>query len=67
VSMISRLRSLWRARQRKLDLQLLWPTCREQAKTLEEAKIAFGFHANHDPAWQELGSAQIARVIDELD
>jgi hypothetical protein len=61
------IRSLWRQHQRKLDLQILWPTCREKAKTLEEARMAFGIHAYHDPAWNELGDEHIARIIAELD
>jgi hypothetical protein len=60
-------RDLWRQRQRRLDLEILWPLCREKAKTLEGAKIAFALHAHNDPAWTCLGRDHIDQVIDALD
>jgi hypothetical protein len=60
-------RSLWRQRQRQTDLQILWPLCKQHAKDLENARIAFALHAHNDPAWVELGPVHIAQVIDALD
>jgi hypothetical protein len=65
--MFSFLRSLWRQRQRRIDLDILWPLCREKARDLQGAKIAFALHCHNDPAWIELGPDHIAQVIDALD
>jgi hypothetical protein len=56
----------WRARQRQIDLEILWPACREQAPDLDHAKAAFAVHAFHDRAWLALGEAEIYRRINEL-
>lgn len=56
----------WYARQRKIDLEILWPVCREQASDLEHAKSAFAVHAYSDTAWLVLGEAEIYRIIDTL-
>jgi len=61
------LRDLWHARQRMIDLDVLWPACRETAPTLDRARAAFAVHAFNDPAWQRLGDAEIIRRIDELE
>jgi hypothetical protein len=45
------LRNLWWARQRAVDMAVLWPVCKEEAPTLEYAKAAFAVHAFRDPAW----------------
>lgn len=60
------LRKFWYARLRDLDLQLLWPSCKEQARDLDYAKAAFAAHAMNDRAWLILGEEEIARFIDEL-
>ncbi len=46
---------LWYARCRSIDLQILWPTCREHARDLTHAKAAFANHAFNDRAWLFLG------------
>jgi hypothetical protein len=60
------LRTWWRARQRKLDLEVLWPQLRDNAGTPIHAKVAFAAHVLTEPAWLELGEEEIARVIDGL-
>jgi hypothetical protein len=65
--MISFFRDLWYARCRRLDLELLWPTCLANATSLTHAKAAFAFHAYHDKAWLSLGKDHIHAVIDALD
>jgi hypothetical protein len=57
---------LWYARLRKIDMQILWPSCVEQAGNLARAKAAFSAHAFHDPAWMFLGEAAVYKFIDEL-
>lgn len=56
----------WHARQRAIDLKILWPSCRDQAPDLDTARTAFRWHAMHDKAWLCLGDAEIARRIREL-
>ncbi len=41
----------WWARKRAIDLKLLWPECKRQARNLEDARYAFAIHAINDPAW----------------
>ena len=56
----------WRARMRRIDLAILWPTCVEQAPDLDRAKAAFAVHAYNDPAWLALGEEELFRAIDQL-
>lgn len=55
-----------RARQRRYDLDILWPICKEYAFDLDQAKAAFAVHAFHDIAWIVLGEAEIIRQITNL-
>jgi hypothetical protein len=57
---------LWHARQRQIDLEILWPSCRDQAPDLDVAKAAFAMHAFHDNAWLVLGEDEIYRIIEGL-
>lgn len=65
--MIRWLLSLWHRQQRAIDLAVLWPACRQHARTLEHARAAFASHALSDPAWRELGEAEISRQINALE
>lgn len=56
----------WHARQRAIDLEILWPSCRDQAPDLATAQVAFTMHAFNDPAWQELGSDEIILRVGQL-
>lgn len=56
----------WRERQRSLDIELLWPCCRELAASLDEARAVFAVHCFMDPAWRCLGDEEICRRIDLL-
>jgi hypothetical protein len=60
-------RSLWRQRRRRIDLDVLWPVCKANAKSLEAAKFAFAAHVHNDPAWAELDVEHLHRVIATLD
>jgi hypothetical protein len=55
----------WHARQRRIDLDILWPICRREANDLDHAKAAFAVHAYHNPAWLELGD-ELFPFIDRL-
>lgn len=54
------------ARQRALDLKILWPSCRDLAPDLDHARAIFAVHAFNDPAWLYLGESEIVRIIDTL-
>ena len=60
------IRAWWYARMRRIDMEILWPTCLEQTHSLDHAKAAFAYHAFHDPAWLELGEDAIIEFIDGL-
>lgn len=65
--MIRWLLTRWHARQRAIDLRILWPACKDNARDLDHARAAFAYHAFHDRAWLELGDDEIARRINALD
>jgi hypothetical protein len=56
----------WHARQRRIDMQILWPLCVKQASSADHAKAAFALHAYNDPAWTCLGEDEIYRIIEGL-
>jgi hypothetical protein len=56
----------WHARQRRIDMAILWPICRREANALDHAKAAFAVHAFNDPAWLELGEDAMLDFIDGL-
>jgi len=57
--------NLWHAHQRRIDLAILWPSCRAEAPNLDVAKAAFAVHAFHDRAWLALGD-KLYETIDGL-
>jgi hypothetical protein len=56
----------WYARMRRIDLEILWPTCKREAGDLDHAKAAFAVHAFNDNAWLSLGQDELMAAIDEL-
>ncbi len=56
----------WYARCRRLDVQLLWPSCLAQAPNLNMARAAFAIHAFADPAWTALGTQELVRSVAAL-
>lgn len=60
------LRNLWYARLRRIDIQILWPSCVNNAASLDHAKAAFAAHAFHDRAWMALGEKAVYDAIDSL-
>jgi hypothetical protein len=65
-SMIKWLLDKWHARQRAIDLEILWPECVKHGQDLDHAKAAFAYHAFNDEAWLCLGDEEIKRRIDNL-
>lgn len=49
--MIQWLLSKWRAQQRRIDMETLWPACKKYAPDLDHAKAAFMLHCANDTAW----------------
>lgn len=54
------------ARRRAIDLDILWPICKERARDMDRAKAAFAVHAFNDEAWLSLGHEGIVSTIDGL-
>lgn len=53
--------------RRSIDIRLLWPVCKQNAKgDLELARNAFRVHAFMDPLWLRLGGTEIIRRTEEL-
>jgi hypothetical protein len=64
VKFLSWFRDRWWARQRAVDLQILWPTCKGHAPDLDHARAAFAVHAFQDPCWVDhYGEDQLKHVI----
>jgi hypothetical protein len=57
---------LWQARQRRLDVEHLWPQCVAGANTVDHAMLAFTVHCFNDPAWLALGEEEIRHQITVL-
>lgn len=66
MTMVRYLKSLWYARLRRIDLKILWPSCKNIGEDLDHAKAAFAFHAFHDDAWLFLGEDKIIEIIENL-
>lgn len=60
------LQRLWWARQRKIDLQVLWPVCKDGAQDLDHARAAFMHHAAQDPAWAEYYGDRLPDAIERF-
>jgi hypothetical protein len=78
--MIQWLMRTWRRRQRKIDVDILWPICKREAEAdmwrtehpqltaLDCAKGAFMVHCALDSAWTaDFSEAEIAAMVDELE
>lgn len=57
---------LWYAHIRRIDVAVLWPSCKRETGNLDWAKAAFAVHAFRDRAWRCLGEDEICRQIDLL-
>lgn len=58
--------ALWYRRCRRLDVQLMWPACKQATQDLSRARAAFACHALNDRAWLVLGEEEVCRRIDCL-
>jgi hypothetical protein len=53
----------WRMYQRRLDKQLLWPACKEEAPDLETARTVFLLHTEVDQAWSDVSRDEAVTII----
>jgi len=74
------MKKVWRAMQRRIDIAILWPSCKRiaiendpwrtehpQLTALDCAKGAFMVHCALDPAWTtDFTEDEIAARVDEL-
>lgn len=60
------LRECYHARLRKIDIEVLWPACREESKSLADAKLAFLRHTEKDFAWRALSDVGRRAVVEGL-
>lgn len=56
----------WRARRRRIDIEVLWPQLKRTAASPFRARQAFALHVNGDPAWRALDEAEVKSIIDGL-
>lgn len=59
------LRRWWKRRQRAIDKQILWPSCKEQAPDLDTARGVMLLHASMDPAWNDLTDDEKVGIISD--
>ena len=76
MSILRALLAPWHWTQRRIDLQVLWPACKQEAfkrrdqyggdDWLDRARGAFALHCHNDGAWLVLGDEEISRRIGRL-
>ncbi len=68
MNLYQRLRNWWWKRQRNMDLNYLWPACKQTAPTMAVAKAMFASHAFRDACWiKYYGAAGLETFIDDLE
>jgi hypothetical protein len=55
----------WCAYQRRLDKEILWPICKRETESLDDARNVFMVHVSIDPAWASLGMGKAALIVRE--
>lgn len=56
----------WRRVQRRIDLQILWPTVCEQANDSDEARVVFRLHMEVDPAYSDMTTEERNAYVEAL-
>lgn len=54
-------------RLRRLDCEILWPSCKEHAPDIVIAKRAFRRHTRRNFSWRLLTEAEVDRIIGGLE
>lgn len=65
--MLRWIRDRWYRRLRRIDLEILWPSCKSEAPDLIHAKAVFALHCFNDRVWMRLGHDEVCRIINELE
>ena len=60
-------RDRWAVRQRRIDIQILWPSICKSAWSADQARFAFLMHCESDPAWSLLGRDKVKEIVDGLN
>ena len=53
-------------RERKADLEILWPALCDVSDNIDVAREAFKLHAMTNDSWSDLSDAEIQDVVDKL-
>ena len=53
-------------RQRKYDIQFLWPECCAHAENEFGARVAFAYHCVSDKSWVVLGHEGVHKIMKDL-
>lgn len=56
----------WKKRQRAVDIQCLWPSCKENSSDTDSARAAFRLHTMIDEAWSDMSDEEIDHVVATL-
>ncbi len=64
--MIAWLRKLWWAKQRAIDMQVLWPACKANASSLDASHQAFMVHAIVSPCWVRVYEGKLWAEVRKL-
>jgi len=57
----------FRKLQRKIDIETLWKVCKEEARDIHMARMAFLFHCLNDNAWlKDYSEDEIRRMVGEM-
>ncbi len=64
--MIKFLRNYFRAKQREIDLRILWPSIRARAPDILSARQAFFSHIVFDPAWGDFTLGDLVDLVNDL-
>jgi hypothetical protein len=52
---------------RRTDMQIFWPVCKETALSLDHAKAIFFMHVSNDTAWTEhYTEEELIEYVDKL-
>lgn len=60
------LRNILHRRQRKADLEILWPAIKDASPDLDTARAAFFLHAAEDPAWLALFDGDTVKLTQHV-
>lgn len=64
----AKVRDVWWAYQRNMDINMLWPACKKQAPDIDHAKAAFAIHVFKDDCWiKYYGKEKLIDFVDTLE